>query len=74
MDVTSLRGIPVLDSRPQLTQEGDLFVSVVDVPTSLRFPACVGVGLRSLWGRSGVHWGVGLSSLGVCLRSIGGSV
>ena len=32
MDVSSLRGIPVLDSRSQLTQESDLVVSVVDVP------------------------------------------
>ena len=32
MDVSSLRGIPVIESRPPLTEEGDLVVSVVEVP------------------------------------------
>ena len=32
MDVSSLRGIPVNESRTPLTEEGDLVVSVVEVP------------------------------------------
>ena len=32
MDVSSLRGITVIESRPPLTEEGELVVSVVEVP------------------------------------------